>query len=241
MRPGKSQPRAMKQVNKYIASLDIPEGVEIALGGTTEKTRELMPDLFATIIAALVVIFGFIVFHFRKISLSVLSMSVSTLCIFGGFFGLWLFRMDFTLTCVLGFVSLIGIIVRNAIIMYEYAEELVHKQHLSAREAAYLAGTRRMRPIFLTSATTALGVVPMITAQTGLWMPMGVVICFGTIFTMPLVLTILPIAYWKTYEREERRDNRVRAAREVVSSHVEMREQQIEKINQIIDERINAQ
>ena len=168
-------------------------------------------------------------------------MSVSTLCIFGGFFGLWLFRMDFTLTCVLGFVSLIGIIVRNAIIMYEYAEELVHKQHLSAREAAYLAGTRRMRPIFLTSATTARGVVPMITAQTGLWMPMGVVICFGTIFTMPLVLTILPIAYWKTYEREERRDNRVRAAREVVSSHVEMREQQIEKINQIIDERINAQ
>ena len=108
----------MKQVNKYIASLDIPEGVEIALGGTTEKTRELMPDLFATIIAALVVIFGFIVFHFRKISLSVLSMAVSTLCIFGGFFGLWLFRMDFTLTCVLGFVSLIGIIVRNAIIMY---------------------------------------------------------------------------------------------------------------------------
>ena len=241
MRPGKSQPRAMKQVNKYIASLDIPEGVEIALGGTTEKTHELMPDLFATIIAALVVIFGFIVFHFRKISLSVLSMAVSTLCIFGGFFGLWLFRMDFTLTCVLGFVSLIGIIVRNAIIMYEYAEELVHKQHLSAREAAYLAGTRRMRPIFLTSATTALGVVPMITAQTGLWMPMGVVICFGTIFTMPLVLTVLPIAYWKTYEREERRDNRVRAAREVVSSHVEMREQQIEKINQIIDERINAQ
>ena len=39
----------------------------------------------------------------------------------------------------------------------------------------------------------------MILAGTGLWMPMGVVICFGTIFTLPLVVTILPIAYWKLY------------------------------------------
>ncbi|MBQ0034156.1 MAG: efflux RND transporter permease subunit [Bacteroidales bacterium] len=85
--------------------------------------------------------------------------------------------------------------------MYEYAEALRTQQHLSGREAAYQAGLRRMRPIFLTSATTALGVIPMILAGTGLWMPMGVVICFGTIFTLPLVVTILPIAYWKLYAR----------------------------------------
>ena len=54
-----------------------------------------------------------------------------------------------------------------------------------------------MRPIFLTSATTALGVMPMIIAHTSLWMPMGVVICFGTIFTLPLTVTILPVMYWK--------------------------------------------
>ena len=70
-------------------------------------------------------------------------------------------------------------------------------KHLSVRDAAYEAGLRRMRPIFLTSATTALGVMPMIIAHTSLWMPMGVVICYGTIFTLPLTVTILPVMYWK--------------------------------------------
>jgi multidrug efflux pump subunit AcrB len=100
---------------------------------------------------------------------------------------------------------LIGIIVRNAIIMYEYAEHLVHDEHKTAREAAYMAGQRRMRPIFLTTATTALGVVPMIIAATALWMPMGVVICFGAILTMPMVVTMLPVAYWKLYEKSTRK------------------------------------
>jgi multidrug efflux pump subunit AcrB len=109
--------------------------------------------------------------------------------------------MDISITVVLGIVSLIGIIVRNAIIMYEYAEELRRNQHLSARDAAFKAGLRRMRPVFLTSATTALGVLPMILAQTSLWMPMGVVICFGTILTLPLTITILPVLYWKIYEK----------------------------------------
>ena len=84
---------------------------------------------------------------------------------------------------------MIGIIVRNGIIMFEYAESLRHDNHLSAKEAGFEAGKRRLRPIFLTSATAALGVVPMIIAHTSLWMPMGVVICFGTIFSFPFVVT----------------------------------------------------
>ena len=239
-RPHVSQPRMVKKIRKYIETLDVPEGVQISMGGLTAKNEEQMPGIVNSVIIAVIILFAFIVFHFKKISIALLSMSVSLLCIFGCFFGLWLFRLDISITAVLGLVSLIGIIVRNAIIMYDYAEELVHKEHLSVREAAYLAGTRRMRPIFLTSATTALGVVPMITAGTGLWMPMGVVICFGTIFTMPLVLTNLPILYWKTYERNDRRNRRVKAIRQAVAEHVEHREQQLEKINQLIDEQIHA-
>ena len=61
-----------------------------------------------------------------------------------------------------------------------------------------------MRPIFLTSATTALGVIPMILAKTLLWEPMGVVICFGTILTFPLVVTVLPVAYCLAFDAGER-------------------------------------
>ena len=84
--------------------------------------------------------------------------------------------------------------------LFEYAEDLRRNHRLSSREAGFEAGKRRMRPIFLTSATTALGVMPMIVAHTNLWMPMGVVICFGTIFSLPLVVTVLPVAYWQIFK-----------------------------------------
>lgn len=240
MRGSSPQPMAMKKIENYIKTLNIPEEVTINYGGLTENNKRLMPDIVMTVLMALLVLLALLVYHFKKISISLLSLSVSMLCIFGAFFGLWLFNLSVSITAVLGLISLVGIIVRNAIIMYEYAEELVQIQHLSSREAAYQAGLRRMRPIFLTSATTALGVVPMITAATSLWMPMGVVICFGTIFTMPLVVTILPIAYWKVYERETRRETRYKAVENAVKQHVEQREQQIEKINESLDSYLNS-
>ena len=146
-----------------------------------------------------------LVYHFRKLNISFLALSSSLLCLFGSAVGMWIFRMDISVTAILGVISLIGIIVRNAIIMYEYSDHLVTVEHKTAKEAAYLAGQRRMRPIFLTTATTALGVVPMILAATDLWMPMGVVICFGAILTMPMVVTLLPVAYWKLFDKSTRR------------------------------------
>jgi multidrug efflux pump subunit AcrB len=106
----------------------------------------------------------------------------------------------------------VGIIVRNAIIMYDYVAELRAKEQMSIADAAFHAGLRRMRPIFLTSATTALGVIPMITAGTLLWMPMGVVVCFGTLFTLPLVITILPVAYCVAFEKKGTNNRPIRIA-----------------------------
>jgi multidrug efflux pump subunit AcrB len=165
----------------------------------------MIPQILWSIVAALAVMLALLLYHFGKIGLALLTLSSAILCLFGSMLGLWIFNLDISITAVLCVVSLIGIIVRNAIIMYEYSDHLVEHEHLTAKEAAYLAGQRRMRPIFLTTATTALGVVPMILAATDLWMPMGVVICFGAILTMPMVVTLLPVAYWKLFEKSTRR------------------------------------
>lgn len=190
---------------RHIRKMEVPEGVSFTYGGTFGLSMEIIPGLISSMGAALLVMLVLLVFHFKKLSISFLSLSSSLLCLFGVSFGLWVFGLQFSVTSVLGIVSLIGIIVRNAIIMYEYADYLVNHEHLTAREAAYLAGQRRMRPIFLTTATTALGVVPMIIAATDLWMPMGVIICLGAIITMPMVVTILPICYWKLYDKSTRK------------------------------------
>ena len=201
---GAGQLKEFATIDKYIANnLNVPEDIIINKGGSMAVTVETMPSLIQSILAAIVVMFIVLIFHYTKIGISLLSLSVSVLCIFGSTLGLWMFGLDMSVTAILGVISLIGIIVRNAIIMYDYAAELRLKEHIPVHQAAYEAGLRRMRPIFLTSATTALGVIPMILAKTLLWEPMGVVICFGTIFTFPLVVTVLPVAYCLAFDAGE--------------------------------------
>ena len=65
------------------------------------------------------------------------------------------------------------------------------------------AGARRMKPIFLTSSTTALGVIPMVVGGDLLWQPMGVVICFGTILSLLLIVLVMPVAYWQIFRNED--------------------------------------
>ena len=148
--------------------------------GLSAINKDVGPEIMMAFICAVAVLFFFLLFHFKKISIAVLTLVLSVLCFFGAFLGLWVFRLDFGLTAVLGLISLVGIIVRNGIIMFEYAEELRFERGMPLKEAAEEAGKRRMRPIFLTSCTTALGVLPMILSGDFLWKPMGVVICFGT-------------------------------------------------------------
>lgn len=119
-----------------------------------------------------------------------------TLVIFGTAMGVLISGGAFSLTCYLGIISLMGILVRNAIIMFDYAEELRDTEHLTAHQAIYESAKRRMRPIFLTSAAASMGVIPMILGGSGLWKPMGNVIFFGTLITMVFILTVMPIAYW---------------------------------------------
>jgi len=205
---GAGQIKEFWKIAKQLNKIEMPEGVTWEPGGTVAFSADVFPSLMLAVLAAVVVMFIVLIIHYGRIGISLLSISMAVLCIFGANFGLWIFGLDFSITATLGLISLVGIIVRNAIIMYDYVAELRSKYLLSVTEAAYQAGLRRMRPIFLTSATTALGVVPMIMAGTLLWMPMGVVICFGTIFTLPLVITILPVAYCVAFENKKRQNFR---------------------------------
>ena len=206
MMMGRSQPEAMRKIEKYVEEKLVPvlpEGVTIEYGGLSGVNNAVIPEILLSFICAVAVLFFFLLFHFKKISLAVLSIVLSMLCLFGASFGLWVYGFDFGITSVLGLISLVGIIVRNGIIMFEYAEELRFKHGLSVKEAAEESGKRRMRPIFLTSCTTALGVLPMIISRDALWMPMGVVICFGTMLSIFLIVFIMPVSYWQIFKHSE--------------------------------------
>jgi Cu/Ag efflux pump CusA len=100
----------------------------------------------------------------------------------------------FGFTAFLALISLSGVVVRNAIILLEYIHERL-KHGVSVEAAALEAGQRRLRPIFLTSASAAAGVLPMIIAGSTMWAPVGSVIAVGLLCSMVFTLLIVPVLY----------------------------------------------
>ena len=179
-----------------LKKLTASEGVKLELGGEAASVIETLPGLLKGLVVAVAMMFFIMVWHFRKIRIAFTLFSLLSLSIFGTGVAMWITDMDFTITGVLGMVSLFGIMVRNGIIMIDYAEELKRKEHLSPKNAIYNSALRRMRPIFLTSAAASAGVLPMMVSGDGLWVPMAIIIFWGTLVTMCLILTVLPVAYW---------------------------------------------
>jgi multidrug efflux pump subunit AcrB len=204
------------QVEKEIArimqeDLQLPQGVRSEVGGEIEYGDEAIPQIAGGLIIAWVIVFFFLLFNFKKYGITTVCMVALILMVPGTLVGLGLMNRTLGLSAIFGLITLMGMIMRNEILIFEHAIDLI-KQYKTehgdwtvdrkayneaVKQAAYEAGKRRMVPIFLTTATTAVGVVPMIIAQSSIWMPVGVTIFAGGIGALILVVTMLPVIYWK--------------------------------------------
>ena len=187
--------------------IELPQGVRSEVGGEIEYDAEALPMIFGGVAISMVIVFFFLLFNFRKYGITIICMAAMGLMIPGTLIGLALMNRTLGLTSIMGVITLIGMIMRNEILIFEHANGLLKGKdpkvmgrdayNDTVRQAAYDAGKRRMVPIFLTTATTAVGVVPMIIAQSSFWMPVGVTIFAGGIGALILVVTMLPVTYWK--------------------------------------------
>ncbi len=191
--------------------IQLPQGVRTEVGGEIEYGDEALPQIFGGIAIAEVIVFFFLLFNFKKYGITLVCMAALGLMTPGALIGLGLMGRALGLTSIFGLITLMGMIMRNEILIFEHANDLIKKYvaehgdwtidrkayNEAVRQAAYEAGKRRMVPIFLTTATTAVGVVPMIIAQSSFWMPVGVTIFAGGIGSLIMVVTMLPIIYWK--------------------------------------------
>ena len=210
----------------------LPQGVRPEVGGEIEYGDEAMPQIIGGITIAMIIVFFFLLFNFRKYGVTTICMVALALMIPGALIGLGLMNRSLGLTSIFGLITLMGMIMRNEILIFEHAIAIIDHSPLNiehspltidhsaaqkeadannvqcsmvnvqsynkvVKRAAYEAGKRRMVPIFLTTATTAVGVVPMIIAQSSFWMPVGVTIFAGGIGSLIMVVTMLPVIYWK--------------------------------------------
>ena len=192
----------------------MPQGIRCEVGGEIEYGDEAIPQIVGGIGIAMLIVFFFLLFNFKKYGITLVCMAALGLMLPGALIGLGLMNRALGLTSIFGLITLMGMIMRNEILIFEHANDLVKKfapegfpagasadyrrsYNEAVRQAAYDAGKRRMVPIFLTTATTAVGVVPMIIAQSSFWMPVGVTIFAGGIGSLILVVCMLPVVYWK--------------------------------------------
>ena len=192
------------RIGKMIEQMDLPQDVRAEVGGEIEKNDEIVPDIMMGIGLALVIIFFFILFNFKRFDITFVCMAAISLSVPGAMIGLAIADRTLGLTSLFGFITLMGIIMRNEILIFEHADDKM-AEGMSARDAAYDAGRRRMVPIFLTTATTAVGVIPMIIAGSSFWMPVGITIFAGGIGTLILIVNVLPVVYWKLNQGRDKK------------------------------------
>ncbi|SBW00479.1 efflux RND transporter permease subunit [uncultured Dysgonomonas sp.] len=196
------------KIKNKIDEIELPEGIKVSYGGMKEADGERLPQIVNGLLITVCLMLFILIFHFKKIALALLTLGSTMLCLLGTSIGMQIMGSDISVTSILGVVSLMGILLRNGIIMLDYAEVLRKEQGLTVEKSAIQAGSRRMRPIFLTSTAAAVGVIPMVIGGSPLWTPLGSVIFFGTLITMVFISTILPVAYSVIFKFKDKELNK---------------------------------
>lgn len=192
---GQKPSRILKEIQPLISQLNLPAGIRIAYGGDAESSADNQPPMMVSLGVSLILIFLTLLFQFKNFGKTLIILATFPLSLLGAFSGLYITGNPLGMTAFMGIISLIGIVVRNGIILVDYADELVHDHGYKLKAAALAAAKRRMRPIFLTSSAAAVGVVPMIVSKSPMWAPLGSVLAFGLIVSMVLTLFVVPVLY----------------------------------------------
>ncbi len=192
----------LKQIKPEIEKMKLPYGMRIQYGGDQEATDENTPGLGKSLLCSVVLIFLTMLIQFRSLKKTFIILCTFPLSLLGAATGLLITGNSFSFTAFMGIISLIGIVVRNGIILVDFADKMGRDEGLDSKESAIHAAKRRMRPIFLTTAAAAVGVTPMIVGGSPLWAPLGSSLAFGLIVSMFFTLFIIPILYFKLVKPE---------------------------------------
>lgn len=172
----------------------LPAGYHYAWGGEVEDSVKAQRALFAYLPLCLVLGFILLTWQFNSVKRAGIVFLTLPLLMIGGVLGLVLMKATFGFVAILGFMSLGGILVNNAIVLIDQADEELRAGQ-SPHQAIVTACMRRFRPILMTSLTTVLGLVPLILFGGDMWYGMACVIAFGLTVATVLTLGVVPVLY----------------------------------------------
>ena len=193
-------------IQAVIDQTDIPVGVNVNVGGTYEDQQETFADM--GMLLALIVLLVYIVMasQFEDFMKPLIIMSAAVVAIPGVIWALFITGVSLDMIGALGVILLIGIVVKNGIVLVDYIN-LMRERGYELNEAIALSGQSRLRPVLMTAFTTILGMVPMALSQSEgseMWQPLGIVVIGGLLVSTIVTLVIVPILYAITSRHGDR-------------------------------------
>lgn len=194
VKPGFNTAMVTDEVLGKISKLSLPMGISTSIGGEEENREESFGGMAKALIIAMLGIFSVLVMQFRSFKQPLIVFSAIPFAATGAFFALFITGYTFSFTAFVGLTSLVGIVVNNAIILIDYANQKLSEGE--AKVGAIMAAAKtRMTPILLTSVTTIGGLLPLTLSGSSMWSPMGWAIIGGLLVSTLLTLFVVPVLY----------------------------------------------
>ncbi len=192
----------VSQFKKREAELELPPGVRISYGGETEDINRSFTEMAFALVAGLMLMLAILVLSFNSIRYSIYLLLAVPLSLIGVFAGLTFTRQALSFTSLLGVIALAGVIINHAIILMD---SMIHYRNAMGQDDELMdvvadAAVSRFRPIFLTTITTVVGMVPLSTIS-DFWSPLAFAIMFGLTFAMVLTLVLVPALFYRNEKK----------------------------------------
>lgn len=182
-------------LERAATELDIPDGIEMVIGGENEETTQSFIEMGYAIIAGLVLMFGIVVLMFNSFRHAVYVLAPAFFSFIGISVGLTLTGNALSFPALMGLIALVGIVVNNSIILIDVMNNLRRTQpELSIEDVVLEGSASRLRPILLTTLTTVIGIAPLLFTAS-FWAPLALSIIFGLSFSVLITLLLIPIIY----------------------------------------------
>lgn len=194
---GKDLGTVNREVQKLIEEYDAPTGYSFSIAGDLEEQQELIMDMVFVLAIAIFLVYLVMAVQFNHLGHPIIVMSVIPMTIVGVILGLFITQMELSVMSGMGVVMLIGIVLNNAILLIDRTNQL-RREGFTVQDALVEAGKNRIRPIFMTTLTTAGGMLPLALASgtSGNYQaPMATVIISGLLFATLITLVLIPAVY----------------------------------------------
>ncbi|MCE9499969.1 MAG: efflux RND transporter permease subunit, partial [Leptospira sp.] len=196
--------QSMNSIENYLAELKLPEGFRVQFFGEKENISKSFRELAFAFVIASILIYMLLAGQFESLKYSTVMVLTIPLIFIGTLPALFIFDKSLNVSSFMGLVLLLGVVVDNATLYYEYVE-IILKENIPLKKAIIDSGRIVLRPILMNNGTTVMGLFPILLefgSGSEFQSPMAVVVISGLISSVFFSLYLIPVIFYLLLKKE---------------------------------------